>query len=186
MALSGNTALICACGKTVGGKKGAGFVYVFARTGTEWSQRAKLRPSDVATTDSFGNSVALPGNTALVGAEYKTVDGKKEAGAVYVFTRSGTRWSQQAKLTAADAAANDDLGLPVALDGNTALAGAVNKTVGGKKGCRCRLRLHPFGHEVVTTGQAEGPETRPPTTTSAIRLALSGNTASVGAEVQDR
>ncbi|HZU04807.1 MAG TPA: FG-GAP repeat protein [Chloroflexota bacterium] len=90
-------------------------------------QQAKLVASDGAAGDFFGLSVALSadGNTALVGA-----DGKNGfQGAAYVFVRSGTTWSQQQKLTAADGAVFDNFSLSVALsgDGNTALVGAYGK-----------------------------------------------------------
>ena len=118
-------------GKTVGGQTDAGAVYVFTRSGTSWSQQAELTASDAAANDGFGSSVALSGDTALVGAAGKTVGGQSDAGAVYVFTRSGTSWTQQAELTASDAAAGDNFGCSVALSGDTALVGAYSKTVGG-------------------------------------------------------
>ena len=68
--------------------------------------------------------MALSGDTALIGATGKTVDGQRDAGAAYVFTRSGTSWTQQAELTASDAAADDEFGCSVALSGDTALIGA--------------------------------------------------------------
>ena len=70
-------------------------------------QQAELTASDAAAGDEFGSSVALSGDTALVGADGKTVGGNNDAGAAYVFTRSGTSWTQQAELTASDAAAYD-------------------------------------------------------------------------------
>ena len=70
--------------------------------------------------DRFGWSVALSGDTALIGAPYDDDDGT-DSGAVYVFTRMGTRWFRQAKLTASAA---DSFGFSVALDGDTALIGA--------------------------------------------------------------
>jgi len=79
----------------------------------------------------FGCSVALSGDTALIGAWSKDVGGNTYAGAAYVFTRSGTSWSQQAELTASDAAADDHFGHSVALSGDTALVGAWSKDVGG-------------------------------------------------------
>lgn len=102
---------------------GAGSVYVFTRSGTVWSQQAKLTAADGAAGDVFGISVALSGNTILVGADLndeKAVD----AGAVYVFTRSGDGWSQQAKLTASDGAETDIFGVRVALSGDTAIISA--------------------------------------------------------------
>ena len=90
MALSGHTALVGAPGKTVSGHAMAGAAYVFTLIGTTWSEQAELSDPNAATSDYFGGSVALDGDTALVGAGNKTVDGKLYAGAAYVFTLIGT------------------------------------------------------------------------------------------------
>ena len=121
LAISGDTALIDAS-KAV--------VYVFTRSGTSWSQQTELSESDGAELDNFGASMTLSGDTALVGAPGKAVGGQENSGVTYVFTRSGTSWSQQAELTASDAAAGEWFGNSVALDGNTALVSAPYKTVG--------------------------------------------------------
>ena len=93
------------------------------RSGTTWSQQAKLRASDAAAYDWFGVSVSVCGDTAVVGA-YKDDDGGWNSGSAYVFVRSGTTWSQQAKLTASDAAAYDWFGWSVSVCGDTAVVGA--------------------------------------------------------------
>ncbi|HPW75039.1 MAG TPA: hypothetical protein PLJ32_03600, partial [Kiritimatiellia bacterium] len=98
----------------------SGSAYVFTRDGTNWIQQAKLTASDGANYSYFGSAVALSDDTALVGA-YMAVNA---AGSAYVFTRDGTNWPQQAKLTAADGAAYDYFGRSVALSGGTALVGA--------------------------------------------------------------
>ena len=132
VALSGDTALVGADGKTVSGQSQAGAAYVYTRSGTTWSQQTELTASDGAVHDSFGVSVALDGAAALVGADSRTVGGYANAGAAYVFTRTGTTWSQQTELSASDAATDDSFGYPVALSGDTALIGACNKTVSGQ------------------------------------------------------
>jgi hypothetical protein len=100
---------------------GKGSVYVFTRNGTLWKQQAKLLASDGSTQDFFGVSVSLSGDTALIGApEYET----NEPGSAYVFTRTGTTWTQQAKLLASDGAPDNVFGLSVSLFGYTALIGA--------------------------------------------------------------
>ena len=78
-----------------------------------------------ATWDHFGYSVALSGDTALVGAYLDNVGANTDQGLAYVFTRSGTTWTQQGQLTASDGAAYDYFGESVALSGDTALVGAV-------------------------------------------------------------
>jgi len=147
----GNTALIGAYNKTVNGRMQAGAAYVFVRPsgGTTWTQQQELTASDTASNDQFGSPVALSGdgNTALIGAHNKTVNGSCCAGAAYVFVRpsGGATWSQQQELTASDAAGSDGFGSSVALsdDGNTALIGAPYKTVNGRAVCRCGVRLRP-------------------------------------------
>ena len=124
VALSGDTVLISARrdDDDVMGID-AGSAYVFTRTGTRWEQQVKLTASDGAADDRFGRSVALVGDTAVIGAMFQDDKGDK-SGSAYVFTRSGSTWSQQAKLTAADGAVGDVFGWSVALSGNTAVIGA--------------------------------------------------------------
>ena len=103
----------------------AGAAYVFTRSGSSWNQQAKLTAGDAAARDQFGESVAVDGDTALVGAPLE--DGEDlNAGAAYVFIRSGSSWIQQAKLTDRDGFAGDLFGRSVAIDGDTALVGAPN------------------------------------------------------------
>ena len=133
----GNTALIGEVYRTVNQQQSAGTAYVFVRPsgGTAWTRQQETTASDAAYGDNFGSSVAMSddGNTVLIGAPYKTVNGQQLAGAAYVFVRpsGGTAWTQQQELTASDAASYDRFGTPVALsdDGNTALIGAPYKTV---------------------------------------------------------
>ena len=70
----------------------SGSAYVFVRSGTTWSEQAKLIASDAAVLDWFGSEVALSGDTALVGAMWDD-DAGTESGSAYVFVRSGTTWS---------------------------------------------------------------------------------------------
>ena len=85
---------------------------------------AKLTASDAAAHDWFGDSVAVSGDTAVIGAEHD--DGAaSDSGSAYVFVRSAGVWTQQAKLTALDAARGDYFGSSVAVDGDTAFIGAI-------------------------------------------------------------
>ncbi len=124
----GNTAVVGALFKSVGGNSAQGAAYVFVRDGAMWTQQTQLIAADGASGDQLGRAVALSGdgNTALVAAPYKASGGNNAQGAVYVFVRNGTIWSQQAKLTASDGAAYNAFGESVALssDGATALVGA--------------------------------------------------------------
>ena len=110
----------------------AGAVYVFSRNGTTWGQQAYLKASNAEANDQFGYSVAISGDTLVVGAasEASSVSGGEAdnsaslAGAAYVFSRSGTTWSQQAYLKASNAEANDRFGWEVAISGDTLVVGA--------------------------------------------------------------
>jgi len=129
VAVSGDTAVIGASNADAGGS-GAGAAYVFTRTGGSWTQQAKLMASDAQANDNFGYSVAVSGDTAVIGAPYEDTGGS-DAGAVYVFTRTGGSWTQQAKLMASDAQANDNFGYSVAVSGDTAVIGARLEATGG-------------------------------------------------------
>ncbi len=122
VSLSGDTAIV---GSYLDDDRGAdsGSAYVFTRSGTTWTQQAKLTASDGAAGDGFGYSVSLSGETVLVGA-YLDDDAGSSSGSAYVFTRSGSTWSQQAKLTASDGAASDIFGYSVSLSGETVIIGA--------------------------------------------------------------
>jgi acetyltransferase-like isoleucine patch superfamily enzyme len=131
VAIDGDTAVLGAFGADISGKANQGAAYVFTRSGTTWTQQAKLTAGDGAAADQFGFSVALSGNTVVVGANQATIGGNTKQGAAYVFTRSGTTWSQQAKLTAIGGVADDNFGVSAALTGNTALIGAPVAEVSG-------------------------------------------------------
>jgi hypothetical protein len=122
VSISNNTALIGAWGDDDNGAE-SGSAYVFTRTGTTWTQQTKLHASDPATKDYFGSSVALADDTALIGAYFDN-DNRNDSGSVYVFTRTGPTWTQQAKLLALDGAYNDNFGFSISLGGDTALIGA--------------------------------------------------------------
>ncbi len=101
----------------------AGVAYVFERAAGVWSQTALVEPSDGGPSDRFGLSVALDGDTLLVGsilADGLTV----ETGAAYVFEFDGNDWNETAKLLAPDGATGDFFGIAVDLDADLALIGA--------------------------------------------------------------
>jgi hypothetical protein len=113
----------------------AGAAYVFVRTGTSWSQQAYLKASNTDAQDWFGDSVAVSGDTVLVGAYREASratgvngnqsdNGAPAAGAAYIFVRSGTLWSQQVYLKASNADADDMFGRSVAVSGDTVVIGA--------------------------------------------------------------
>lgn len=101
----------------------SGSVYIFNHNGTTWSMEQKINPSNGASGDSFGFSLSLNDSLIAIGAYGK--NGVAIAtGAVYVFKRNGTVWSQQQMLTAPDGGQDDWLGFSCAIEGNTLVAGA--------------------------------------------------------------
>jgi hypothetical protein len=130
VAISGDTVLVGAYADDVGANSDQGSAYVFTRSGSTWTQQAQLVASAGAASDQFGYSVALDGDTALVGANVDDVGANSNQGSAYVFTRAGSTWTQQAQLTAADGAINDQFGISVALSGDTALVGSSLDDVG--------------------------------------------------------
>ncbi len=101
---------------------GSGLAQVFVRSGETWTEQQTLVTTD-GTADDFGYAVAVSGDTAMVGARRATgrEDDLFEAGAVYVFERSGSTWVEQQKLTASDGAITNHFGYAVALSGDTAV-----------------------------------------------------------------
>ncbi len=93
----------------------AGAVYVFTRSRDVWSQVAKFSGADTAANDRFGATVLLRKNSIVIGAPGHN----GSQGAVYVFTGTGSQWSEAAELTASDGTANDGFGSSVAAEANT-------------------------------------------------------------------
>ena len=125
VAISGETAVVGA--SSVGS---TGSAYVFVLDGGTWVQQAKLTASDAATGDEFGWSVAISGETIVVGARSDTTTAAG-SGSAYVFVRTGSTWSQQAHLTAGDAGRGDSFGSSVAISDDTIVAGAPSDDDGG-------------------------------------------------------
>ncbi len=138
VSLSGDYALVGANNEDEDASGGntlttAGSAYVFMRNGSSWSQQAKLVAADRGVNDNFGISVSISGDYALVAASYEDEDASggntlSYAGSAYVFVRSGSSWSQQVKLVAADRGAGDGFGSSVSISGDYALVGAYTET----------------------------------------------------------
>ncbi len=145
VSVSGDTIVVGAdressCSDGVGGNEddngcpSAGAAYVFTRNGSVWSQQAYLKASNSEEGDGFGWSVSVSGDTIVVGAGWEDscsdgVGGNEDnddcdvAGAAYVFTRSGSVWSQQAYLKASNSKVGERFGA-VSISGDTIVVGA--------------------------------------------------------------
>jgi hypothetical protein len=136
LALSDDTLVVGAPDQLVGSNFSQGAAYVFARNrggADNWGQVKKLIASDGVEWDVFGDSVAISGDTLVVGAPEKTVGDNDDLGAAYVFARNQggkDNWGQVRKLTASDGAAPDTFGYSVAISGDTLAVGAPSVEVG--------------------------------------------------------
>lgn len=164
VAISGDTAVIGArledsSATGVGGDQASngspssGAAYVFVRDGATWTQQAYLKASNAEAGDWFGAAVAISGDTIVIGAPLERssatgVNGNQssnasaDAGAAYVFVRSGTSWSQQAYLKSSNTDGSDIFGGAVAIWGETIVVGArgphwPRRVRGRGRGCLC-------------------------------------------------
>jgi hypothetical protein len=120
---------------------GAGAVYVFKRSGSTWATEAYLKPPNTGASDEFGRAVAIDTDTIIVGAHHEdsfTVsiingaggsadDNAVDAGAAYIFRRTGVIWAQEAYFKAPNAEAGDQFGFSVAISGDTVAVGATGE-----------------------------------------------------------
>ncbi len=129
LALHGNTLAVGARGED-SSTPNSGSVYVFVRNDGVWTQQAFIKASNPGEYDQFGISVALHGDTLAVGAngEDSSASGingdqsnniSDSSGAVYIFTRSGTTWSQEAYIKASNPDMYDGFGVNVSLHEDT-------------------------------------------------------------------
>lgn len=124
ISIEGNTAVV---GTFHGGDHGydSGSAYVFARssrTGWLWAEQAKLLPADGAAEDRFGYSVSVDGDITIIGANREAYSDPR--GSAHVFTRSGETWTRQHRFESQACAAEQYMGISVAVSGGTAVIGA--------------------------------------------------------------
>lgn len=153
VALSGDTLVVGVPGedsdaKIVNGNQASdlagdsGAAYVFVRSGNTWSQQAYLKASNAGFLDYFGTSVAISGDTIVIGAPGEDSNAKgvggdqnndlsEDSGAVYVFTRTGGVWTQQAYIKASNTDAFTSFGQSVAISRDTLIAGAPYESSAG-------------------------------------------------------
>lgn len=131
----------------------AGAVYILTRSGTAWSLQQKIPSPDPGSFDQFGISVSISGSgdTAIVGS-FADDDIATNAGAVYIFVRSGTTWSQQAKFSGSDTAISDNFGRSVSIsrDGSQVIVGATGHDIDGKANVGA---VYGFSREGTTWSQ---------------------------------
>ena len=175
VAISGNTAIVGAFGDDDnGGSSGSAYLFDIA-TGAELT---KLLPNDGASSDQFGRSAAISGNTAIVGAPQNDDNGI-ESGSAYLFDiTSGT---QLAKLLPSDGALGDLFGCSVAIDGNTAIVGAYTDDDNGLNSGSAYLFDIASGAQIAKLLPSDGESDD----WFGLSVAINGNTAIVGARLDD-
>lgn len=182
VALSGDTALVSA----VGDNSSAGSAYLFQDSGT-WSQVDKITANDAMSNDNFGSSVALSGNTALVGSPLGDTASFADVGAAYLFQDNGSgNWQETTKLIAGDAASmeEDQFGVSVALAGNLALVGAwLDDDAGSNAGAAYLFENDGLGNwSQIAKFTADDAL---PNDNFGLSVAISGKTALIGAPSGD-
>ena len=163
VSIDGDTMVVGAHANTNDDGPHSGSVYVYTRDtagnlASGWTQVAKLTADDGAADDSFGMSVSIDGDTMVIGATQDDDKGDK-SGSAYVFMRATagdltSGWTQVAKLTAGDGAANDEFGSSVSIDGDAVVIGAVQSQTSsgsayvftlacpdGYRGARCEMAM---------------------------------------------
>lgn len=130
VSLSGETLAVGAVyARAAVGGRGAGAVYIFTRQRDAWIEQARLEAVDGTPYALFGRSLALDGETLVVGARgtYESWAGRN-TGAAYVFHRQGDRWTEQARLSSSDLKADSFFGSSVSIQGDFAAVGAPGKS----------------------------------------------------------
>ena len=188
VAVEGDTAVVGATGDDHhAGAFNAGSAYVFVRTGMIWAQQAKLMAPDAASFSGFGFTVAIDGDTIAIDADGTDHSGLANAGAVYVFVRSGSFWSFEAKLTANDAAENDFFGFPVSISGDTIAMGACCENPVGPGSATAPGAAYVFVRSGTTWSQQAKLVASDATNQGYMGdgVAVSGDTVIVGADRKD-
>ncbi len=149
---------------SAGANGGAGAAYVFLRENGTWTQQAYLKASNTDAGDQFGGKLSLSGDTLSVGAYHERsnatgVDGDQtnnssvDAGAVYVFVRNGSVWSQQAYLKASNTGSQDQFGSNISLSGNFLVSAASGEDGEGEDFASGSGAVYAFVREGSTWSQ---------------------------------
>ena len=149
VAIQGDTIVV---GAYLHGFNNPGSAYVFRRVGDAWIEEASLVPSDLGPNDNFGFSVAISGDTVLVGS---WIGGPGGPGSAYVFRREGGDWVELIKLTASDGASGDRFGVSVGVSGDVAIVGAFQDDDNGNDSGSAYLFAGVTGVDCNKNGEAD-------------------------------
>lgn len=188
VALSGNTVAVGAYRYDAGTQVDVGAVHVFEREGATWQESQLVLPTSQAN-EYFGRALALSGNTLLIGAPGRDLGtfpfDKEDAGAVFVFERSGKSWWPKALLTAeTNAQKGDGFGNAVALSQNTAVIGAFTTGRDGKEEAGAAYVVNRLGEGWSTPIRLASPVAQAREWFGSA-VAIAGDTVVVGASAAD-
>ena len=185
IAVDGDVALIGAPGDDTLAGSNAGSVHVFVRSAGVWSKQAKVVAPDASSGAAFGNSVALVGALAVVGAPYADNVDADNSGAVYVFQRDGNTWQFQDKLTALPPQSDSGFGKALDFDGNVLIVGAPYEDVPGKANIGAAYAFDRLGASWSAASRIDALGTGSVNDLFADSVAVDGDMVVIGAPYDD-
>ncbi len=186
VSIDGDYAVVGAWQDDDGGSK-SGSAYIFKRSGTNWTEQAKITASDAATNDYFGYAVSIHDDYVVVGAHADDDDSGKNAGAAYIFKKdvNAETWTQQAKLVAEDRPGADHLGISVSISGAYAICGANGDDDDGTNSGSAYIFKKDDGAETWTQQAKVTAEDGAAGDIFGISVSIDGDYAAVGAYEED-
>lgn len=176
VAMSGDTAVVSSSVEVAGTQERQESVRVLVRSESGWAVQAELVADDWVSGDGFGLHADVSGDTVVVGAMDHDAGAGFRQGAAYVFVRSGSSWSQQAKLVVAGSGAGERVGAGVAISGATVLIGSALLPAPGIRSAHVFVRV---GSLWIQQATLEVPEDSAEDQ-GGVSVALDGDTAVIG------
>ena len=187
--ISGEYAVVAERNRDVGSNNNQGKVYIYKRTGSDWTELQQLTASDGLANDAFGGAVAISGNTLVVTAQGVDIGGQSGVGAVYVYTRDGDTWTQQgSRITADTPISNRSWGVSVDISGDTIVVGAEGISSGSGGDIGKQGSAYVFTRSGNTWTQQQILESPTPANREYFGhdVGISGDTIVVGAYYRDK
>lgn len=182
--VSEDTVVVGADGDDCAAGINCGSAYVYRFDGSTWVEEQKLSASDEAAYDYFGTSVSASGEVTVVGANGTACASGDYCGSAYVYRFNGSTWVEQGKLTASDAAPDDQFGYSVSVSGDTVVVGAFLKDCAGGQDCGSAYVYRFDGNGWVDQGKLAASDAAPGDQFGH-SVAVSGELAVVGAAFDD-
>jgi hypothetical protein len=146
VAISGDNAIVGAQREATGTIRDTGAAYIFHNENEDWTEKVKFKTLNPVTNDYVGESVAISGDYAIVGAQRQD----DSRGAAYIFHNGDGEWTKQTELTASDSAEGDNFGSSVAISGGYAIVGAKYEDTGRTNAGAAYIFYDPAAAAVAT------------------------------------